>query len=143
MFFLKNDSRPKEQTKLIKFAKLALRSGNAEKALSWFKIAFKEFPESEAGNRYSAACAAALEGSKIARKLALSWLRIEFEMVNKNCESGENSRRDASLSLADWMQTRYLVDVRSDIYLKTLSESEATEWRDFWNQVEEFINNNN
>ena len=102
------------------------------------------------GNRYNAACAAALAGcgkgkddpapddvtkAKF-RQRALDWLQADLSARRKALESGPASVKGTTAdTLSHWKQDVNLAGVRDEADLKKLTEAERKAWQAFWAEV--------
>jgi hypothetical protein len=107
--------------------------------------------EVESGNRYNAACAAALAGAgkskddpapnDIAkaklREQALNWLKADLAYWIKQLESGSpQSKSSANQTLQHWKTDPDLAGIRDVEALKRLPEDEQKSLRAFWTNVD-------
>jgi serine/threonine protein kinase/tetratricopeptide (TPR) repeat protein len=110
-------------------------------------------PELGGGERYEAACAAALagcgQGQDAAslndrerarlRQQALDWLRADLVLRAKQAASGQPKERDAGqAALLNWQRDPYLAGVRGDA-LARLPEADRDAWRQLWAEVADTV----
>ncbi len=107
-----------------------------------------------AGNRYKAACAAALAAagrgkdepppdeparSKL-RRQALDWLKAELESWRKPLESGPPESRPGIIEyLKRWRQNGDLATLREPEALAKLPEAERDDWQALWEEVQALL----
>lgn len=120
--------------------------------------AFKDKPalanSLKSGNRYNAACCAALAGcgkGKDAGELhesarlhwlrqALDWLRADFKMLREQLGSADaKTRSEARRMLRHWRNDPDLACVRDVKELAALPEGERPDWRKLWQEVERVL----
>jgi serine/threonine-protein kinase len=104
-----------------------------------------------AGNRYNAACAAALAGCGKGRDdpplvdtertrwrvQALDWLRAELAVYSQVLEGNKSNARDlVRQKLAHWKLDPDLAGLRDPAALTRLAEDERQTWKDVWSEVE-------
>jgi hypothetical protein len=104
----------------------------------------------QAGNRYKAACTAALasagEGSdadeldadrrRELRQQALDWLRAELDAWSSSIRWNPLSFRSAAETLSHWLTSPDLSAVRDEVSLAELSPDEQLAWKQLWSDVE-------
>ena len=104
----------------------------------------------EAGDRFNAACSAALaasgEGSNKSpleqttkttwRQRALEWLKADLAYLAKQLESKNSEVKDLiRQTLRQWKAHRDLASVRDEKALAELPDSERKDWQAFWSEV--------
>jgi eukaryotic-like serine/threonine-protein kinase len=121
----------------------------------WYAEAFTTQPalaeKPALGNRYNAACAAALVSGGLGvdaadlgenerarwRRQALDWLRADLDAWRRLQEkSSEQARRSILQRLQHWKNDRDLESVRRKQALDKLPETERAEWQRLWQEVE-------
>jgi len=121
----------------------------------WYDEAFAARPalaeNLTSGNRYNAACAAALAGCRQGqdavgldekqcarlRQQALYWLRADVEAWRRLLAKDLDKTRPVLLKLLrHWQDDSNLAGVRRRDALATLPEAERTEWEQLWQEVE-------
>lgn len=102
------------------------------------------------GQRYNAACAAALagcgEGADVSgmddrerarlRRQGLAWLRADLAARQRQADSGSAARQEVQQEMARWRRDNDLAGVRDPKPLGELPEEERKEWRQFWSDVD-------
>ncbi|MBI1902588.1 MAG: tetratricopeptide repeat protein [Planctomycetia bacterium] len=103
-----------------------------------------------AGNRYTAACAAALaaagqgvdagnlaEDERMSlRQQALDWLRADLAQLAKTFEGGKpDDQKFVADSLRHWQTDRDLASVREPEQIQKLSAEERAAWEKFWEEA--------
>jgi hypothetical protein len=105
------------------------------------------------GNRYNAACAAALAGCGRGedapaaeadrarlRAQALEWLQADLSAWKPRLRTPVPTEREQAIqSLADWRKDDDLAGVRDADALGKLPESERGPWRELWSDVEKAL----
>ncbi len=122
-------------------------------AVRYYEAAFAAWPAATdlaAGQRYPAACAAALAGCGRGedkdrpedrerarlRKQALAWLRADLAAWARPVKAGAALARTAALqALTLWAQDPSLAAVRDDEGLMQLPPDERADWQRFWADV--------
>jgi serine/threonine-protein kinase len=104
----------------------------------------------EAGNRYHAACAAALagcgtgedvadlDGEKRAalRQLALDWLTTEYNVCDERHRAGKpGDRTVVAMTVRSWLNSEDLAGVRDEQGLAKLPAEEGRAWQALWAKV--------
>jgi tetratricopeptide (TPR) repeat protein len=124
-------------------------------AVRWYSEAFETRPEVadnlQFGDRYNAACAAALAGCGKGedanaldekerarlRKQALYWLRGDLGAWRVQLEQGPDQARTVEQTMQHWLNDPDLAGVRGPDALSRLPEAERRKWQRLWQQVEE------
>jgi Flp pilus assembly protein TadD/serine/threonine protein kinase len=125
-------------------------------AARFYEEAFSAEPQlaeklDAAGNRYDAACAAALAGNGQGedaqslddkerarlRRQALNWLRADLAAWQKLLElEPDQARAGAAQQLAHWLEDTDFAGVRGDQALAKLPEVERADWQKLWQEVD-------
>jgi tetratricopeptide (TPR) repeat protein len=153
--FLDGKTSPAGSTEWIELAQLCSCKRLNRAVARFYEGAFRTEPKLAddlgAGNRYNAACAAALAGcgvGKDADKLdekekarlrgqALGWLRADLLLCAKQLASGKPAdRADVQAGLRHWLVDADLAGVRGSDALGKLPEAERQSWQRLWQDVE-------
>jgi tetratricopeptide (TPR) repeat protein len=104
----------------------------------------------EAGDRYHAACAAALAGCGAGedvaqlddrrraelRKAALAWLTAEYDICAERCRVGKpGDRTVVSTAARSWLKSEDLAGVRDEQALAKLPAEERRAWQALWEKA--------
>jgi Flp pilus assembly protein TadD len=153
---LKGEARPADPAEAAALANLCVRYKKLPAAAArLYAEAFDADPkladDLRAGDRYNAACAAALAGcgqGKDAaglgeeecgqlRLMARSWLRADLAAQRRLLEQAPDKARPAvAQQLAHWLQDSDLAGVHGAEALARLPEAERKDWRQLWEEVE-------
>ncbi|HEV3238477.1 MAG TPA: tetratricopeptide repeat protein, partial [Gemmataceae bacterium] len=156
---LKGEQRPKNAEEQLALADLCMRFKNAYvSAAQFFTNAFKEAPTlADAlmnGNRYNAACAAALASTGQGkedpkpderqrarlRKQALDWLRADLAAWSKQLDDDRPMLRPTLLQIVGhWKEDEDLAAIRDKGFLAKLPESEREAFRKLWADVDQLL----
>ncbi len=153
---LKGEAQPADTGERLALAQLCQRHKKLYAASArWYGEAFADQPALAenlgTGNRYNAACAAALAGcgqgqdaagldEKLCaplRRQALDWLRADVEAWRSLLtQHPDKTRPVLPKLLRHWQDDTDLAGVRGSETLAKLPEAERTEWKRFWQEVE-------
>jgi hypothetical protein len=152
---LEGKARPANAPEQVGFAHLCYLKKGYVLAARFYADALAAQPkladDLKAGDRYDAACCAALaaagrgeDASQLddeergrQRKQALDWLRANLVLRGKQAESGTpQTRADVRKTLRHWMEDADLAGVREKDALGKLPEAERAEWQMLWGDVE-------
>jgi tetratricopeptide (TPR) repeat protein len=157
---LKGDARPANAAECLALAGLCQQpyQGLYAASVRFWREAFASQPslaeDLQAGNRYNAACAAALAGcgqGKDAsglgdkeraglRRQALDWLRADLDAWRKVLEKGPEQARPAVAQLMQhWQQDPDFSGVRGPDALGRLPEAERQGWQQVWADVKKTL----
>jgi tetratricopeptide (TPR) repeat protein len=154
---LKGAEQPKDAGERLAFAKLCqLHRKLYAAAARWYAEAFNAQPELadnlQSGDRYNAACAAALAGCGQGadaqalpeeerarlRQQALYWLRGDLGAWRAKLAEGTSPARAAVMKqMQHWLTDPDFAGVRGPEALGRLPEAERRRWQRLWQQVEE------
>jgi tetratricopeptide (TPR) repeat protein/predicted Ser/Thr protein kinase len=146
---------PKDAAERITFAEICQRARQRHAAaIRFYAEAFAAEPklaeQLDDGQRYNAACSAALAGcgrgedaaglgepeQARLRRQALDWLRADLAGWRGRLDKGkEKARLTAARVLAHWQEDADLAGVRGDAALAALPEAEREPWRALWDDV--------
>ena len=152
---LEGKAKPKDAAEQADYAQLCSAKKLHARAVSLYVDAFTKDPKLadgvHDGNRYAAACDAALAGcgrgkdaptdeAKRARlrARALAWLREHLEFTSKHLDEGTpkaKARTDVQRWLRHWQTDPDLACVRESAALDKLPEPEQKEWHQLWADV--------
>ena len=153
---IEGKERPKDAAEAIEFASMCIQKKYYVFAAKLYEQAFRDDPKLaeniQTGNRYDAACAAALasrgqgkddpqpndEEKTRLRKQALEWLKADLEVRTKRIDNAAQSE-DAKRTLRHWKVDADLAGLRDDAALASLPEGERAEWKELWKNVNELI----
>ncbi len=155
---LRGEDKPKDNAERLVFAQLAYdRKHFAASARLW-REALETDPkfgdDQQAGQRYSAACAALLaaEGQgkdepalddaakEKLRQQAHDWLKAELAAWTKLIESGPPQARETVIkTLSHWKQDTDLAGIRDAAALAKLPAEEQKAWRALWADVDSLL----
>ena len=152
---LKGDAEPGSATERVAIASICydkqLHAAAARFLSDAFQIDGKLADDLQAGERYNAACSAALAGCGQARddpppneaartklrQKALSWLKADLALWTKRVESGSpQAKASAIQTLQHWKTDSDLAGIRDPEALKRLPESEQKSLRALWSEVD-------
>ncbi len=153
---LKGEAQPADTGERLALAQLCQRHRKLYAASArWYGEAFADQPAVAAdpatGNRYNAACAAALagcgQGQDAAgldekqrarlRRQALDWLRADAQAWRRLlAEDPDKTRPVLPKLLRHWQDDTDLAGVRGREALVKLTEAERAEWKQLWQEVE-------
>jgi len=153
----RGQTKPRDAAESAALASLAQQPYNQLHltAVQLYREAFADpkLTDPRTGNRYNAACSAALAGCGVGkdpektdnaerarlRGQALDWLRAELAAWGKVLE--EDNAKDRQLArqeLAHWLEDADLAGVRGQALAK-LPQAEQQPWRDLWTDVEKTL----
>jgi tetratricopeptide (TPR) repeat protein len=157
---LQNQVQPADAAEAVRAAQLCQRSFHQlyVAAARFYTDAFAAEPklaeDPQSGNRYNAACVAALAGcgqGKDARLLddedgvslrrqALAWLRADLDAWAKLLDGANlEQRQEIIKKLKHWQEDRDLAGVRDTGGLAKLPENEGDAWRKLWADVDALL----
>ena len=156
---LKGEQKPKNAEEQLALADLCMRFKKAYvTAARFFTNAFNEAPTlADAlmnGNRYNAACAAALASTGQGkedpkpderqrarlRKQALDWLRADLAAWSKQLDDNRPMLRPTLLQIVGhWKEDEDLAAIRDKGFLAKLPESEREAFRKLWADVDQLL----
>jgi serine/threonine-protein kinase len=155
---IRGDDKPKDAAEKLEFAKFASNTKQFGSSARLYAEAFQADPklaeDVKPENRYEAASSAALaaagkgndklpldEPEKARwRKQALDWLRADLAHWTKQVETGKPEAKElVSQKLRKWKADADLAGIREPDGLAKLPESEQTEWRALWADVEALL----
>jgi tetratricopeptide (TPR) repeat protein len=144
---------PAERVELARLAQQPYRAYSA-KAVSLYADAFAAQPALAAQHRYNAACAAARAGTGQGRDAdrldsndcahlryaALDWLQTDLAAHADRLAGSDPKAADASRqALMHWRRDADLSAVRDREQLAKLPESEQTDWRKLWAEIDALL----
>lgn len=155
---LEGNSHPADAAERMSLAELCSLKKRYADAARFYTDAFAAAPaladDVQTGNRCNAACAAALaaagqgvdadqrddkERARL-RQQALEWLRADLALWSKQAENGTPQTQAAvQRTLRRWREDSALAGVREATALEKLPESERSEWKKLWAEVEELV----
>jgi tetratricopeptide (TPR) repeat protein len=154
---VRGEAKPQDAAEMVALASLAQQPYKQlhATAVRLYRDAFVDpkLADPRTGNRYNAACSAALAGCGVGkdtekpddaerarlRGQALDWLRAELAAWGKVLEEDDaEGRQLARRELANWLKDADLAGVRGKALAK-LPESERQPWRDLWADVEKTL----
>jgi eukaryotic-like serine/threonine-protein kinase len=151
---LRNEAAPLSPAVGLEFAKVCFYKRRYADSMQFFSKSFAADPTLAEnltnGNRYNAACAAALastgqgdEGKSLddkdrsrLRKQAADWLRADLRQWTKKIGVDPRSREIARQTLQNWQEDADLTGVRDKDALNKLPPGERDAWRKLWADVE-------
>ena len=155
---LKGEAQPADATERIEMAQILYRKQWYAATVRFCALAFecdvRLADDMRAGNRYKAACSAALAGcgkskddprpsAELRTRLrhqALDWLKADLAACSKVLASGPpQARQSISETLRHWKVDSNLASVRDPEALQRLPEAERMEWRALWNAVDTLL----
>jgi serine/threonine-protein kinase len=156
---LKGEAKPKNCAEALAFAQVCYEKGLHVTATRLWTEAFATEPkyaeDIKAGNRYNAACSAALGGcgrgkdevspdEAVKTKLrdqARQWLQEDLSLRARQLASDKKDARKAGReALAHWKLDSDLASVRDADGLAKLPEPERKEWQTLWSEVDARLN---
>jgi Flp pilus assembly protein TadD len=155
---LRGDDKPKDAAEGIGFADLAYKTKQFGPSARLYIEALRADPklaeDMKAGNRYNAACAAALAGAGQGDekppldekektrwlKQALDWLRADLAFWTRQAETGNpEARALVSQQLQHWKADTDLAGIRDETAIKALPADEQKACRALWAEVEALL----
>jgi tetratricopeptide (TPR) repeat protein len=155
---IRGDDKPKDATEGIELADVAYKTKQFGPSARLYAESFQADPklaeDMKVGNRYNAACAAALAGAGHGntkppldekektrwRKQALDWLRADLSHWTKQAETGKpEARAQVSETLRHWKADTDLAGIRDETAIKALPDDEQTSCRALWADVEALL----
>jgi serine/threonine-protein kinase len=155
---LRGDDKPRDAAEALVFADLGSVRRRYNLAVRFYTDAFRAIPELaedvKAGNRYNAACAAALwvggtsdekpplddQAKTQWRKQALSWLEGDLAYWTKQADTGKpDAKALVSKTLQHWKTDSDLIAIRDETALKALPGEEDKPWRALWTKVDALL----
>jgi len=155
---LRGDDKPKDGADALDFAYLANQTKHFDLSARLFFDALQADPklaeDMKTGNRYNAACAAALAAAGKGvekppldekattrwRSQALAWLKADLAHWSKQAEIGTPQVKTAvNQALQHWKVDTDLAGIRDDEALKTLAEEERKTCRTLWADVDKVL----
>ena len=155
---LKGQAEPADTADRIAIASICYDKGLHAAAAKLLREAFqvdaKLAEDVQAGNRYNAACSAALAGCgnskdepppnqevrERLRRQALDWLKADLAYWTKQVETGPpQAKALVSRKLQHWKIDPDLAGIRDPEALKRLHEGEQKVWRAFWSEVDSIL----
>ena len=148
------EDHPADAAESLEFAKLCAIKRLHEVSARFYGDAFAADPalaeDLRVGNRYHAACSAALAGCGRSkdepppdeaarvwlRAQALAWLRADLVPRTKPLTAGDVAARRA---VEHWKQDHDLAGVREPEALAALPEDERRDWQGFWAEVDDLL----
>jgi serine/threonine protein kinase/Flp pilus assembly protein TadD len=145
--------KPASDAEQLEFADLCLCKGFNLASARFYVAVFAADPKAadprRGGNRYSAACVAALagtgEGKDVAdlddrerarwRQQALAWLGADLAFWKNHLRANPGTRVAVQGVLLEWCRDRDLAGLRGRAALAKLPEAERRSWRRFWADV--------
>jgi tetratricopeptide (TPR) repeat protein len=153
---LQGKEKPKDAGEMMELARLCQRyRKRPAAAVRFWQEAFTTDPEltgdPKSGNRYEAACAAALvacgkseDAAAIKdaertrwRKQASTWLRLDLELWIKQRDT---NRELVGLMMRNWLNDPDLAGVRDPAAINRLPEEERSNWLRLWADVDSLAN---
>jgi serine/threonine protein kinase/Flp pilus assembly protein TadD len=155
---LRGDDKPKDAGEGIDFADLAYKTKQFVPSARLYTESFRVDPklaeDMKSGNRYNAACAAALAGAGQGkdkppldekdkaywRKQALDWLRADLAHWTNQAETGEpQAKALVWQKLQRWKADPDLPSICDEAALKALPEDEQKACRALWAEVDALL----
>jgi serine/threonine protein kinase/tetratricopeptide (TPR) repeat protein len=155
---LRGDDKPRDAAEGLVFADLAYRTRRCGPSVRLYAEAFGADPklaeDMSAGNRYNAACAAALASAGKGdgrppldqkamaqlRKQAVAWLRADLTFWTKHAGSGPpQAKALVAQTLFHWKQDADLVGLRGEPAAKALPVDEHEACRALWAEVDALL----
>jgi Flp pilus assembly protein TadD len=155
---LRGDDQPKDAAERIEFAELAYNSKQFGPSARLFaeslRADLKLAADLPSGNRYNAACAAALAGAGKGggktpldekekagwRKQALDWLWADLALRIKQAETGKpEAKALVGHKLEHWTADADLAGIRDETAIKALPEDEQRACRALWAEVDALL----
>ncbi len=155
---LKGEAQAADPAEQVSLAELCLVKKHYADAARFYANAFAAKPalanDIQTGNRYNAACAAALaaagqdeaadkpddkERARL-RRQAFGWLQADLALWSTQSENGTpDMRATMQKNLQHWQEDSDLAGVRDAAALEKLPETERAEWKKLWAEVEELL----
>ena len=155
---LRGEDKPKDNLERLTVAQLAYDRKNYAAGIRLWAEAFEADPacasDLKTGNRYNAACTAALAGAgqgkdnpppdeaarRSCRTQARGWLRADLGLWSKQLDTGKAQDRAAvTATLSHWKQDTDLASIRDAEALAKLPEAERKEWQALWADVDSLL----
>jgi serine/threonine-protein kinase len=153
---LRGDDKPKDAAEVLEFARFAFNTKRFGPSVTLFLEAFRADPilaeDMKSGNRYNAACAAALAAGKANdnplhepekvrwRKQALDWLRADLAYWTRQAETGKpEDKALLSQKLDHWKADSDLAGIRDEMAFEALPEDEQKASRELWAEVDKLL----
>jgi tetratricopeptide (TPR) repeat protein len=155
---LRGTDKPKSAAEVIEFAFLAYNTKQFGASARLYSESFRADPkpaeDMTAGNRYNAACAAALAGAGQGddkppldekektgwRKQALDWLRADLAFWTKQAATGKpEAKALVSQQLQHWKVDSDLAGIRDETAITALPADEQKSCRALWAEVEALL----
>jgi eukaryotic-like serine/threonine-protein kinase len=155
---LKGEAEPASPEAGLQFARLCLYKRRYGEAIMFYTKAFAAKPalaeDTSAGNRYNAACAAALAGcgkgedaaandspARVRwREQARGWLRADLALwTQKIGDAKPEDRAAAAKTVKHWQEDTDLAGVRDKDALAKLPADEQDAWRKLWADVDALL----
>jgi WD40 repeat protein len=147
---LAGSARAEDPAELLELAHHSQSDRNYGQAVGLWEIAFAADPGRTAGERFEAACAAALTASgqgnsaptdaarrSALRHKALDWLRADFDVIAKTLPGASTDVRERSEKLLQRVATDpRLASLRDEAEVAKLPEDERALWRTLWADVD-------
>jgi len=150
------DAHPANPAETIEFAVICVIRKNLNAAAArLFEAAFRNDPMLAArpeGQRYNAACAAALAGCGHGddanllndedrarwRHQAAAWLRADLTLLNEVAQKPDQ-RQQVAKTLAHWLKDSDFSGVRDPQLIATRPEAERRLWESLWADVQQLL----
>jgi tetratricopeptide (TPR) repeat protein len=155
---IRGEDKPKDAAEGIGFADLAYTMKQFGPSTRLYTESFRTDPklaeDTNSGNRYNAACAAALAGAGQGidkphldepekarwRKQALDWLKADLAFWAKQAETGKpEAKALVSQNLQHWKADTDLAGIRDETALDSLPEDEQKACRALWAEVDALL----
>jgi tetratricopeptide (TPR) repeat protein len=151
---LRGEARPRDGREMLLFADVCVKKRLYATAVRLFAEGLaadpKQADDPQSGQRYNAACAAALAGcgkgedaTRLGeeerarlRRQALAWLQADRAALAGLAEAGRKQRSVLSQSMRHWQRDPDLAGVRGEQAVNLLPGAERPGWRELWEQVE-------
>ncbi len=150
---IRGQDRPGDAAEGLEFAEMAYRTGRYAASARLHAEALRAEPgraeDMKAGNRYNAACAAALAGAGKGeagladepekarwRKQAIDWLRADLRFWSEQAGSGPPQAREFVVrTLRHWKDDADLAGIRGEAAIRALPDDEQKVCRALWADV--------
>jgi serine/threonine-protein kinase len=155
---LQSKDQPADGRETLEVAELCRRDKHYAAAARFFRDGFHAEPKLaeviSAGNRYHAACAAALAGCSQGtdadklddkerarwRQQALDWLRQDLAAWRSALANGNaQTKAEAQRRMRHWLTNGDLAGVRARDALARLPDEERKQWEPFWSDVQKLV----
>jgi Flp pilus assembly protein TadD len=154
---IRGEDKPRDGTEGTALADMAYKAGRNGASARLYGGAFESDPklaeDMNSGNRYTAACAAALAGAgrdedKLTdeaskarwRKQAVAWLKADLAHWGQHAEGGKaESKGRIVRKLRHWKDDADLAGLRDEAALKALPEEEQQACRALWAEVDALL----